>query len=205
MTSRACPRALAPASGFSVIELLVALSVVAIMAAAAAPGFRDLAAGFALDGAYNRLARDLRLARSEAIVRQGRVSLCARADATSCGSDWTRGWHVFAETAGGTSGRIDAGERLLSTHHADGGGSLTVQARAVVRPAGMAAASSISFDARGRADWTVGTLSICDARGASEALALVVNGAGGFRRASESAASGGVVVDAMGDPVSCPG
>ena len=195
------------ADGFTLVELLVALAVLSILLSVAAPSFRGLVADLEQSTRYNRLASDLRLARSEAIKRSGSVRLCARADgdagSPSCGDDWTRGWHVFVEGSGGTPGAIDGGEALLRSRAFGTEEGPAIVARALVRPAPIATVPGIAFDSRGRADWTLGTIVLCDGRGDAEALALVVNGAGGFRRAEPLDGTSDVVADALGEPVEC--
>lgn len=193
----------AVARGFSLVELVVALAVAAILMGVAAPSFGELAMDLRQSGLHNALAGDLRLARLEAIKRGGQVSVCARGGATSCGDDWSGGWHVFAESVGGTTGDIDAGERLIRSRSGVGKG-LRLAARAVLRPQPLAARPHIVFDGRGRADWTLGTIVFCDGRGATGARALVVNGAGGVRRAQPASDADESVADAFGDPVECP-
>ena len=194
------------AGGFTLVELLVTLAVLAVLLNVAAPSFRDLVADMRATARFNRLAADLRLTRLEAIKRGGNVSLCARGGENACGSDWSLGWHVFAEkgaAAGGTTGTIDADEPILVSRSADDT-ALTVTASARVRPADTEARDYIRFDGRGRTDWSLGTFVLCDDRGAEEALALVVGGAGGFRHAYDPPGGNDVVQDAFGGDVECP-
>lgn len=83
--------------GFTVMEILVSLSVVAILAAIAAPSFQGFINEQRLGSTMSELANDLNLARGEAIKRNARVLLCARNSAgTGCASapDWQSGWVV---------------------------------------------------------------------------------------------------------------
>ena len=67
-------------SGFTVIELLVALAVAAILLALAAPSFSTMFASYRLTAGTNDLVNAAGLARSEAIKRNRSVTLC-RTDA----------------------------------------------------------------------------------------------------------------------------
>lgn len=191
-------------AGFSLVELMVVVAVFAILMSFAVPGFSGLTADFRQTREYNAFAADLRLARLEAIKRSGSVTLCARASATTCGTDWSIGWHTFVESDALSPGEMATGDEHLRTHVIGVGGDQNIQATAIIRPAGAASRSFITFDARGRADWTLGTIVLCDSREASDALALIVNGAGSSRKAVVSSSSGDTVVDALGEPVSCP-
>jgi len=85
------------ASGFTTMEVLVCLAIVAILAGLAAPSFRDFVNEQRLASTMGQLTNDLNFARSEAIKRNARVLLCARKPgATTCANtpDWQNGWLV---------------------------------------------------------------------------------------------------------------
>lgn len=188
--------------GFTLVELLIALAVVAVLVGMAAPSFQDTLADVQLTAEQNRLVKALRQARSEAIKRVGTVTLCKSDDGTACGGSWSDGWLLFAETgAAGSLGSFDAGDTRIAAHRSTPG-KFRSAASATIRPNGAAPVDSISFGARGRADWTLGTLVLCDDRDEAEARAIIVNGAGGLR--SQEPDSGTTVNDATGNPVSCP-
>lgn len=95
--------------GFTTIELLVVLVIGAILAAIAAPSFRDFINNTRLASAMSQLTGDLNLARSEAIKRNMRVLVCVRnAAGTDCGAgtDWRNGWLVCYD--GNQDGSCDA-------------------------------------------------------------------------------------------------
>jgi type IV fimbrial biogenesis protein FimT len=61
-------------AGFSLVELMIVIAVVAIMAGIAAPSFQDMLASQRLSAATSALNESLWLARSEAIKRNTAVS-----------------------------------------------------------------------------------------------------------------------------------
>jgi prepilin-type N-terminal cleavage/methylation domain-containing protein len=61
--------------GFTLIELIVVISIVAIVVAMAAPSFNDMIARERLRGINAELVTDLRYARSEAVQRNTRVKV----------------------------------------------------------------------------------------------------------------------------------
>ncbi len=82
-------------AGFTLIELMVALAVLAIIAAIAVPAMQGLIAANRLSGASTELVTALQVARSEAIRRNAPVTVCGSADGASCANttDWSR-WIV---------------------------------------------------------------------------------------------------------------
>ncbi|MBM5811851.1 MAG: prepilin-type N-terminal cleavage/methylation domain-containing protein [Gammaproteobacteria bacterium] len=86
----------ARARGLTLIELMVAVTIFAILMALAVPSFRDAALGARLTAAANDLLASVQLARSEAIKRNVTVTVCASANGTSCAAsgDWDQGWIV---------------------------------------------------------------------------------------------------------------
>ncbi|GHT82705.1 hypothetical protein AGMMS49960_17470 [Betaproteobacteria bacterium] len=96
---QARPRRLPPpeaASGFTLVELLIVVTIIAILAAITAPSFEGMARKMALNGAASELAAGLQFARSEAL-RQGRPLIFKL--------DTERNWKVFRKPEGnaGTS------------------------------------------------------------------------------------------------------
>ena len=87
--------------GFTLIESMLALVVLAILAAIAVPSFKQYTATSRVSAATNGLASALARARSEALLRGTPVSVCAAADVNmnQCGADWRQGWIVFIDTA----------------------------------------------------------------------------------------------------------
>ena len=85
-----------PASGrgFTLIELVVTLTVAAILLAIAVPSFYDATLGSKLASYANNFVASVSLARSEAIKRNAAVTLCASSDGASCASGgWEQGFY----------------------------------------------------------------------------------------------------------------
>lgn len=106
--------------GFTLVELLIVLAVAAILVAIAVPGYGFLVTSGRLTGATNDLLLALHLARSEAIKRGTRVTVCksgnptAPAPACDPAAKWEQGWLVFAD--GGVRGTIDGNDTVLQVH-----------------------------------------------------------------------------------------
>src|SRR5690606_26120471 len=86
---------------FTIVELLITVTVLAILSGIAIPASRTMIANNRSSTLANEMFTALSLARSEAIKRGGRVSLCVgNADAGCAGTSWQNGWIVFADNAG---------------------------------------------------------------------------------------------------------
>lgn len=80
--------------GFSLIELMVAIAILAILSAIAVPGMQGYIASSRATSVTNELLATLIHARSEAIRRNAQVTVTAK------DADWSKGWTT---TTGGNT------------------------------------------------------------------------------------------------------
>jgi type IV fimbrial biogenesis protein FimT len=87
--------------GFTMMELLVAVSIAAVLFAIGVPMYRNASLGARLSAAANNLLASVQLARSEAIKRNVQVTLCASSDGATCAASggWEQGWIVVDAVA----------------------------------------------------------------------------------------------------------
>ncbi len=85
--------------GFTLLELMITVAVIAIVAAIAAPSFTSVVRSTQTAALSEELTSALNLARSEAVRRGSRVSICASADGATCSNNWTDGWMVVTDDA----------------------------------------------------------------------------------------------------------
>jgi type IV fimbrial biogenesis protein FimT len=107
--------------GFTAVELLVTISIAAILAVVAIPSFVGTLNRNRLTTESNNLVADLVPARSEAMSRGATVSVCQSSDGTSCTTTgWGSGRIVFLDA--GPAGQVDAGDTVLKVSAPIAGG-----------------------------------------------------------------------------------
>lgn len=84
--------------GFTLIELMVAIAVSAILLMVAVPNLRTIIQNGRINTQTNDLIGDISLARSEAIKRRLVTGICKSTNGTSCtGGSWSNGRIIFVD------------------------------------------------------------------------------------------------------------
>lgn len=135
--------------GFTLIELMLVLCLLAILVAVGMPSLGNLMATTHLSAAKNALVLGLQRARSEAVASGRDVVLCPSSDGLRCapGSDWSSGWLLYMDN--NNNARFDPVEPLLLTQALDArrvsvrstGGRRTITYRSL----GEAPGSNVTF------------------------------------------------------------
>lgn len=111
------PRTRSHSGGFTAVELMVVLSIMAVLIALAAPSFAMTIESWRVRDAAESLRSSLMLARSEAIKRGGWIAIQKLPNNTNgCTSasgnrDWDCGWIICQDTNG--NGACNASEPVL--------------------------------------------------------------------------------------------
>lgn len=160
-------------SGFTLMELIIILAIVAILASMAAPSFSNIIQTNRMSTQYNELLGTLSLARSEAVKRGVSATVCKSDNGSSCGGSWHEGWLAFVDID--RDGVVDSGEEVVRIHSALSGGNTLVFAR-----------NRVTYDSDGLATGFTGTFTLCDSRGDTDSKGLVVSNTGRVRQAVDS-------------------
>lgn len=166
------------ADGFTLVELMATLAVLAILLGLAVPAFGTITERSREADALYRLTTSMALARISAVRLGTPVTACPSSDGLTCrgDSDWSHGWIVYADPQR-TPNPLDAGKVLEASDRLGHG----------IAALGTAGRPRLRFSPRG---WSAGynqTVRLCSADGRMLAR-LTVNNAG--RTRTEAAADG---------------
>lgn len=159
LSRRSDPRGRRPDGGFTLIEMMVTVVLLAILIALVTPSFRDLLRDNRAAAQANALVGSLALARSEAIKRNVPVVVCQSDDGVTCTDDgdaWAAGWILWPDTnRSGTlnpddgDGIPEAGEEMIIEVQAAlaGGFELSATGASITyRPDGSIAGAADAFE-----------------------------------------------------------
>ena len=150
--------------GFTLIELLITIAIAVILLGLGVPNFIDFIRNNRLVSQANDFVTALNYARSEAIKRNIRVTVCSSATGTTCAgsTSWEQGWIVFADNNG--DGVVDVGETVLHVRQSlENGNTL----RAAIR-------QRVTYQTTGFSGFA-DTFRLCDARGTASARSIAVS------------------------------
>lgn len=161
-----------PQSAFTVLELLVTLTIAAILLTSGVPAFQSFSQNQQIKAAVSSLHNDLLMARSEAVHRNMQVVACPGDPLSGCNgsNDWTGGWIVFVDSSGDRQHQDI--ERIV--RHGQGFERLNVT--------GSTGRSDIRFYPNGSTPGSNGSIAFCGGAGPPGARRLVISNLGRIRR-----------------------
>ena len=170
--------------GFTLIELMISVAIAALTLSMAVPALGGFLSGARQTGAINDFVTSVHRARSTAISKNTRVTLCPSRSGSECEDvAWHEGWIAFADTD--SDHTVDDSEKIISIASATVG--VTIQTSEF--------ASGLHYRPNGRAtkdDETAGifgAFTVCDDRGVRRAKVMIVDFSG-RPRLSETNADG---------------
>ena len=171
--------------GFSLVEMLVALSISGLMAAIAVPSFSQLIEQHRIVVITNALMSAFVMARQSAITKNELVAICAGNVESGCHGDWGSGeWLIFTDR--NRNGKRDVNEVLIQDGSAALGRTVRILANRPLK-------THILFHPIGHAEqpngaFAAGTLRICAAStSATPGVDLVLSKSGRMRAQAHDA------------------
>jgi len=158
-----------PTQGFTLIELIISLSIIAILTAYAIPSYQQFKQNQTMTHEINRLVATINYARTQSITISKHVILCPSVSFNACDGDsqWHNGWMVFVDS--NRDRAFNDGDRMLLNENRMNK-TLTAIASSF-RP-------KIRFDAIGFAPGTNLTIRFCDTRGSDHGKAIIISNVG---------------------------
>ena len=157
--------------GFTLLELMSTVSIVAVLTTTAIPSFNDLVQRNRITTEINTFVAHLHYARSEAVKRGVRVVVCRSADELNCSrtEGWHKGWITFADS--NANRERNAGESLLRVEAGEENGIIITSGRR----------RRVVYQATGFSPGTNGTYTFCDPKHPEWAKAVILSNTGRIR------------------------
>lgn len=150
--------------GFSLLELLLTISLAALILGLGLPSLGKLGARARQGATVDALFHAVHLARKESIMRRQVVSLCPSFDGRRCapGKDWSGGFLLFENNDRDEPPQVDGGEPVLHRFVPPDGVEIVANRRGFTLRATVLRATN-------------GTLVVCDRAARVPAKAVVVS------------------------------
>lgn len=84
--------------GFTLIDLMVTLSVLSVVAAIAIPAFGNMIETSRQEALKDEVESTLHNARTQAVLRRRTIEICGSGDGATCSTNWADGWLVRTTT-----------------------------------------------------------------------------------------------------------
>jgi type IV fimbrial biogenesis protein FimT len=157
--------------GFTLIELMVTLAILAITVALAAPNMRGFIQNQRITTLTNDLMADLSTARTEAIRRATPVVVCSSSSGNACdgGGNWANGRFIFADVNSNGSYDPVNGDEVVRSRERLPNNTLTT----------IGVPDPLIYSARGTTNFVAAiSFTLCDDRGAANGKIVQISGTG---------------------------
>lgn len=157
--------------GFTALELIVTMAIVAILLTTGIPAFKNYSWNLRMKTAMDVLQTDLNLARGRAVSHNIQTIICPATNANDCSGQpaWQQGWIVFSDLNGDR--HKQEGETLLK--HSGRVDLLNITS--------SSSRHNLRFYPNGSAPGSNASIVFCDQRGAAEAGKITLSNSGRIR------------------------
>ena len=160
-------------TGYTLIELMVTIIIAGILLGIAIPNFTSIISSNRLTTYANELVTSLNFARSEAIKRGLRITLCKSTNGNGCNAinDWSQGWIIFTDK--NNNADYDSSSETLLRVQANSVSAVTMVGNSNV-------VNYISYVGTGQSKlisgaFQAGTIKVCDDRTGNVGINIVIN------------------------------
>lgn len=182
--------------GFTLVELMAVLAVVAVLMSFALPSFQRLLSAQRGAAAMNQMVAAVHAARSLAVTSGRMTTLCPGAEGACVGrNQWHRGALIFIDD--NANGELDGDEQVNRALP-----PLTPGERIYWRS--FRNRSYLQFRPRGHTRWQNGHFLYCPPDADATLARMAVLNAAGRLRIARDRDGDGIAEDASGDPLECP-
>lgn len=182
-----------PMAGFTLVELLVVITLVSVIASYAIPSMESLLKNSQRHSVVSDMVRLINLARNTAIMDQQTVTVCPLDNANKCTDSWDSIPITVFRDPNADRVLADEADIVRISNLTDGG---DWDANTASRP-------YFRFFASGMADYAIGNMVWCPDDQDSHLAAQIVVNMGGRPRLSEDEDGDGMLEDANGNTVTC--
>lgn len=178
--------------GFTLVELMVALAVFAILVTIGLPSFTDFIKRYTAESAMMQIHKDLQTARSGAVSLGKPVTVCHLDSTGNCDNNWLGGISIFVDDQS-TRGKFESGELKLAESNAIG----------TEHKFDRSSRNRVTYRADGQSPGFNGTFVFCPKGGEAKHYRGLILNMNGRVRASRDDNGDGIHEDSSGNKLAC--